>query len=158
MDQIISKIKQIFPLLSNDSKFKISSPPDTNYNCIAWAFQLYKDRWMQPPKGIRVSLDAVTWWPDGVTEGMHIDCLIQAFEAIGFIQCESAQHEKGFIKVALYYNPQNKNWTHAARESRNGDYWMSKLGTSHDIHHGTPFTLEGDNYGKVYCIMKKEDR
>ena len=153
--KIENAIKNTFNGLETDSKFQISSPVDPNYNCIAWAFRLYKDRWMQPPKGMYIQqLDAVTWWPDNVTEGMEIQCLIEAFEKNGFERCENANHENGFIKVALYVNPDNNEWTHASREGRNGEYWMSKLGRSYDIHHGSPYTIEGERYGKVYCIMK----
>lgn len=149
-------IVKIFPSLASDSKYQVTSPEDPNYNCIAWAFQLFKDRWMAVPKGCKHNplLDAVTWWPDDVTEGMEIQCLVEAFEKKGFERCENADHEKGFIKVALYYNPDTNEWTHAAREGRNGKYWMSKLGRSYDIHHGSPYTIEGNSYGKVYCIMK----
>src|SRR5574344_619246 len=156
--QIMDKssiIKRIFPKLATDKAFKITSPEDPNYNCIAWAYQLYKDRWMQPPSGMRVGLDGVSWWPDGVEEGTNINCLVQAFSEKGFMKCESPEHEVGFLKVALYYKPDTNEWTHAARESKTGDFWMSKLGSSFDIHHGSPYTIENNSYGKVYCIMKR---
>lgn len=146
-----------FPGLYNDTKFAITSPIDPNYNCIAWAFQLLKDRWMEPPGGIPFGLDGITWWPADVEKGMNIRCLIEAFSSVGYVECDSWEHEEGYIKAALYYNPENHKWTHAARESRTGNYWMSKLGPSHDIQHGSPYTIENNDYGKVYCIMKKED-
>lgn len=148
-----------FPNLKNDKYFKISSPEDPNYNCIAWAFQMINDRWMQPPSGSYIpQLDAITWWPDGVTEGMDISCLIEAFLNNSYVPCSSWEHEDGFIKVALYYNPNDNHWTHAARESRTGEYWMSKLGPMNDIFHGTPLVIEGEQYGKVYCYLKREDK
>ena len=64
------------------------------------------------------------------------------------------REEDKYQKVALYVKKDSKTWTHAARELRNG-FWTSKLGQGYDIQHGTPFTIEGDSYGEVYCIMKR---
>ena len=147
-----------FPNLENDICFEISSPIDSNYNCIAWAFHQYKDRWMQPPSGKYIpELDAVTWWPDGATPSMDISSLVEAFLCNSFIICDSWEHESGYIKIALYYNPLNNCWTHASRESRTGQYWLSKLGRSYDIHHSNPYSLEGKAYGKVFCYLKMGD-
>lgn len=151
-----TNLKTLFPGLSSDPAFYVSSPEDPNYNCIAWAYQMYTDRWMQP-QSESIDLDGVTWWPDGAMEGMSIQCLLDAFQKIGYACCPDVFHETGFQKVALYYDPATGNWTHAARESRTGEFWMSKLGQSFDIHHATPYTLEGEVYGKVYCIMKREE-
>lgn len=154
-----SDIIKIFPKLKDDIQFEISSPEDPNYNCIAWAFHQYKDRWMQPPNGTYIPLlDAVTWWPEGVAECMDISCLVDAFIKNSFVLSDSCEHESGFVKVALYYNPKDNRWTHASRESRTGKYWLSKLGPSYDIHHGTPFSLEGDYYGNVFCCLKMDDK
>lgn len=150
-------IIKAFPKLADDSSFEISSPQDPNYNCIAWAYKLYKDRWMQPPKGMRY-LDGVTWWPDGNKEGLDINSLVDAFYEIGYRQCDDYKHEEGYIKVALYYNPLDSKWTHAAREWIDGKYWISKLGQGNDIQHESPYTLEGNIYGKVYCIMKRSSK
>lgn len=153
MDEKTKQIISYFPGLAKDPLFKITSPIDPNYNCIAWAY-MYNNRWMQPPNGTPY-LDGVTWWPDGIEEGMDIQCLVDAFSAIGYIRCNTHIHESGYIKIALYYNPNNNEWTHAARQRKEVDIWMSKLGQSYDIHHGTPYTIEGNNYGSVFCIMKK---
>ena len=151
-------IIKIFPNLKDDTAFLQDkmSPEDPNYNCIAYAYQMDSKRWMQPPCGNPI-LDAVTWWPPHVQEGMGIDCLVEAFAKKGYEICDSWEHEDGYIKVALYYNPNNNHWTHAARESRVGRFWMSKLGPSHDIHHISPYTIEGKAYGEVYCIMKMKE-
>lgn len=152
-------IIRFFPKLKDDIQFTISSPEDPNYNCIAWAFHQYNDRWMQPPSGMYIpALDAVTWWPDGATPSMDISSLVEAFLCNSFVRCDTWEHENGFVKVALYYNPTNHQWTHASRESRTGKYWLSKLGPRNDIHHGTPFSIEGDYYGKVFCFLKMADK
>lgn len=154
-----SNIINAFPKLKDDKQFKISSPQDSNYNCIAWAFRQYNNRWMQPPSGQYIpQLDAVTWWPDDVTPSMDISSLLEAFLCNSFIPCDTWEHEEGYIKVALYYNPADNHWTHASRESRTGKYWLSKLGQGNDIHHSTPFSIEGNCYGKVYCYLKMVDK
>lgn len=150
-------IIKYFPNLKNDSQFKISSPETPDYNCIAWAFHQYNDVWMQPPDPLIPLLDGVTWWPDGATPSMDVSSLEEAFQFGSFVRCDSWEHENGFIKVALYYKSDTNEWTHASRESRSGKFWMSKLEPSHDIYHGTPFTIEGECYGQVYCFMKKPD-
>lgn len=151
-----------FPLLASDPKFKITSPQDNNYNCLAWAYQMYKDRWMWPPieeDGTPIPvIDGDPWWPENVGVGLNIKFLVQAFQQKGFCLCSKWEHEEGYVKVALYYNPQNEHMTHAARESRVNNCWMSKLGRNHDIHHSSPYTIEGNIYGKVYCIMRMVDK
>lgn len=153
-----------FPGLKDDNVFQTSpmSPKDSNYNCIAWAYQMQKDKWMWPPvdnNGMEIlPIDGCPWWPKNAKIGLDIECLVDAFEKKGFVKCDSWEHEQGFIRVALYYDPKNNHMTHAARESRIKNCWMSKMGRGNDIQHANPYTIEGDLYGKVYCIMKMPDK
>lgn len=143
---------EIFPGLLNDPSFKITSEIDFRYNCIAWAYGLYNDRWMQFNTNI-IPLDGICyWWPKGVTVSQNIQAYIEAFQTKGFELCDSHEFENGFIKIALYIN-QEENCTHAARQKRDG-IWMSKLGPWHDIEHSSPYSIEGDNYGSIFCFMK----
>lgn len=154
VEEIEEFLLQEFPLLKQDKDFKVTSKSTPNYNCIAWACN-YNERWIQPPYLGRPNLDCVLWWPPEVPEGLQIDCLIQLFELHGYCMCNSFEHEDGFRKVALFIDEQSKEWTHAARELSNG-CWTSKLGEYHDIQHGSPYTIENESYGKVFCIMKKK--
>lgn len=141
-----------FPGLTSDPHFKITSPVDKNYNCIAWAYALYKDRWMQFDTKPR--LDGVWyWWPNGVAVNQSIDAYIEAFKTKGYEVCDSHELENNYVKIALYVENNSMNCTHASRQKTIGT-WMSKLGSSYDIEHGTPYTIEGSTYGKVHCIMK----
>jgi hypothetical protein len=153
-EEIRQILCEVFPKLSQDKDFKITSKSNTNYNCIAWAC-FYDERWIQPNYLGRPNLDCVVWWPPEVIEGLQIDCLIALFEHHGYSKCESHEHEEGYRKIAIYINEDTKEWTHASRELLDG-CWTSKLGQSNDIQHGTPFTIENDDYGKVFCFMKKE--
>ena len=147
-------ITENFPKLLEDSAFDITSKYNSNYNCISWAL-MYNDRWSQPPYLGKPNLDCVVWWPPDVLEGIDPDCLKKLFEYHGYIECNSGEHEDGYRKVALYFNEQTNEWTHAARELSNG-CWTSKLGQIEDIQHGIPEAIENDGYGKIYCFMKKK--
>lgn len=153
-------IIQAFPGLAADKDFAITSPDDPDYNCIAWACN-YNNRWMQPPISGSPDLDAIVYWPPEAAKGFDVSCLIEAFQTLGYVICDTWQHENGFQKVALYKNPITNEWTHAARElmnSPNCGKWTSKLGCWNDIRHSTPFSIEGQKYGVVHCFMKREYR
>ena len=75
-------------------------------------------------------------------------------EGKGYELCDNAEYEEGFQKIALYVKEGTTECTHAARQLTTG-LWTSKLGQIEDIQHGTPYTIEGKCYGKVYCIMKR---
>lgn len=152
-DRIKEFLIKAFPLLASDSSFKITSPATPDYNCIAWAYQ-QDGQWMQPPNGTPY-LDGVTFWPEGATESMEISSLVEAFQTKGYEKCDSVVHEDGYMKIALYWNPNNGEWTHAARQHRDGT-WTSRMGSSNDIQHGSPKVLESKPYGRVYCIMKRK--
>lgn len=153
IEELERNIIRGFPGLANDANFKITSPCDSVYNCIAWAYQ-YKDRWMWPKISGDVRLDGVCYWPDEVINSPEVDAFQKAFELKGYILCDNAEHEDGFQKIALYVKKSTTICTHAARELRSG-MWTSKLGINHDIQHGTPYAIEGDIYGEVHCIMKR---
>lgn len=152
-DKIKTFLAKSFPGLKADKDFKITSDATPNYNCIAWAYQI-DGRWMQPPNGYP-HLDGVTYWPEGATESTDIQSLVEAFKTKGYEKCDNECLEEGFMKVALYWNPDDNKWTHAARQHRDGT-WTSKMGRMNDIQHGPPEVLESDTYGKVFCIMKRK--
>jgi len=143
-----------FPLLASDKDFKITSPETPDYNCIAWAYY-FKDRWMWPGGQEEKTFDGFWYWPDDISDDVDVTNFIEAFKLKGFSLCTDYLHEDGFQKIALYTKVGTTCCTHASRELTNG-CWTSKLGAENDIQHGTPYTIEGDFYGEVYCIMKRE--
>ena len=147
------EVIEIFPSLVKDSSFQITSYSTPNYNCIAWAYH-YNDRWMQYD-GTGVGLDGVWyWWPDGVEQSPLLEAYIKAFELKGYEVCKTGDFEEDYIKIALYIDSYN-NCTHAARQKRDGN-WTSKLGKCNDIAHESPYSIEGDLYGKVACFLRKK--
>lgn len=157
MGKDIEKLKRViikyFPRLAHDKNFQITSPQTPNYNCIAWAYN-YKDRWMWPDPCATGGLDGVCYWPDEVTKTPDVDSFIEAFRKKGYEICDNAEFDERLQKIALYVKPGTRECTHAARQLRNS-FWTSKLGQGNDIQHGTPYTIEGNNYGIVYCIMSR---
>lgn len=158
MGENVEKLKELiiraFPLLASDKFFKITSPQDPNYNCIAWAYNI-KNQWMWPTPNATEKLDGTCFWPDGVIKSPDVLAFIEAFKKKGYEICDNADVEKSYQKIALYVKPGTTECTHAARQLMANGCWTSKLGPSNDIQHGTPYTIEGTQYGVVYCIMKR---
>ena len=153
-ERLKREIISSFPDLKADSDFKISSPETPNYNCIAWAYKSYDDRIMWPWGSETKTLDGFHYWPEGVADSTDVSAFIHAFQLQGYEVCDQWEHEKDYVRIALYVIPNTPECTHASRELRNGK-WTSKLGPENDIEHGSPYSLEGVEYGKVFCIMKR---
>lgn len=154
IQEIKDRITSIFPTLAKDNNFEITSKQTSKYNCIAWAYFI-ENRWMWPNTGNYPFLDGVHYWPSDEITDCDVKNFIKAFELKGYECCDDGNHEEGYRKIALYVGTDTTECTHAARELKNG-FWTSKLGQIEDIQHGTPYTIEGDAYGKVYCFMKKK--
>jgi hypothetical protein len=152
-------IINIFPNLKSDTDFTITSPATPLYNCIAWAY-CKNDKWMWPKSNGVANLDGLQYWPEGIENSEDVSAFISAFMKKGYSICKSYEHEDGFQKIALYVQEGTTNCTHAALESvgtkKTCGKWKSKLGKENDIQHSTPYGLEGQDYGKVYCIMKRK--
>lgn len=147
MDRRTEEILKAFPGLRYDEGFHITSPENPDYNCIAWAFER-KDCWMWPDEEI----DGVSPWPLNAMGNTQVQTFIDAFKTVGYELCDNDVYEEGKEKIALYAIPDSQECTHAARQTDNGT-WTSKLGTSFDISHSTPYTLQGRLYGMVCCIL-----
>ena len=140
------RLKKDFPKLTTHA-FKIESPADPKYNCIAWAAEI----------------STITWWPSPFPspfctwprkpKGDGISEFIEVFESMGYSICASADREEGCEKVAIYANKDNQP-THMARQLPSG-LWTSKCGRGGpDISHAIE-GLEGDIYGDVKVILKR---
>lgn len=146
-------ILKVFPGLNSDNHFKITSPYDENYNCIAWA-AIHTDYWLWPPGGRR--LDGVLfYWPIGVPKDDRLSSFIKMYETYGYTLCETWDLEEGYRKITIYIKPDGITVTHASRQLRDG-HWTSKLGKGNDIQHGNPYSIEGNFYGHVGAFMKKK--
>lgn len=137
-------IKQVFPNLGND--FDITSPRDTDYNCIAWAAR-DNALWWWPDK------QYTKFWPPEVEREATIEAFIKAYATLGYIVCSNGTLEPGYDKIAIFANDKNEP-KHAARQLNNG-HWTSKLGPEEDIEHFNVQGVEGKHYGRVACFMKR---
>lgn len=127
--------------------YKITSPENTFYNCIAWAAE-DDTRWWWPDMGFQA------YWPEGVSRVCTVESFVKAYNTIGYEQCVSGEHESGFIKVAIFTDS-NGVPTHAARELPGETMWTSKLGPSFDISHHIYGLNDGGGYGNPTVFMKK---
>jgi hypothetical protein len=138
------EIEKIFPLLTEEN-YRITSPLDVNYNCIAWAACI-DHLWWQP------DLTYNYFWPEGVLRKYTIEQYIEAYTTVGFEICDSDQFENEFEKLAIFVD-QNGIPKHAARQLDHG-IWTSKLGQSYDISHAL-HALDGEQYGFPKVFMKR---
>jgi len=143
---MVRPIDEIFPALAKGG-FRITSPVDKRYNCIAHAAGDLANWWWPLPADVRD-----VYWPAGATRGETLTAFQDAFSSVGFVACDNDDVESGFEKVALFANDQNIP-LHAARQQANGR-WISKLGEREDIEHALR-DLVGEAYGAVALIMKR---
>jgi hypothetical protein len=120
---------------------RVTSPPDRQYNCVAWAAGDVS-RWWEPGR----------YWPGPVPDDT-LAALEALFVVLGYAACGAdAGLEPGFLKVALYADADG--YTHAARQLPDGR-WTSKLGRDEDIEHDAPDDVAGGEYGQVMGIMRR---
>ncbi len=141
-----SEIEGIFPRLSADG-YEIKSEFDVGYNCIAFAAG-DQTRWWWPDQY------GFGYWPPAVPRQTTLSGFIEAFSALNYIPCETSGLEPGYEKVAIYASQAGEP-THAARQLPSG-IWVSKLGELEDIEHHTLAGIEGQIYGYVAQILKRQ--
>lgn len=134
----------LFPNLRN-TVFAKTSEKTQRYNCIAWAANDTNRFWWPSKSG-------VGYWPNS-DDTPTPDVFHVAFGALGYLEVTDATLDAEYEKVALYFNPQTKLITHAARQLPDG-YWTSKLGRFIDCTHELS-GLEGKDYGVVHSILRR---
>jgi hypothetical protein len=140
-------IDNAFPNLQL-SGYKVTSPVTPDYNCIAWACE-DTQRWWQPPSHV-----GGYYWPIDAPQEETLRSWTGMFRLLGYSSCKDEHLEPGFEKIAIYTDADD--WpTHVAKQLPSG-MWTSKLGAWEDIEHSSPTALEGDLYGTVAQIMKRQ--
>lgn len=138
-------LQALFPGLQS-LPFRVTSPADHKYNCIAWAANESSD-WWWPTGDARPIV-----WPPAVACELTLDAFTAAFLTLGYAGGADESFEPGMEKVALFADPSGTP-THAARQLASGR-WTSKLGQAEDIEHELR-ALEGEIYGAVALILKR---
>lgn len=139
----LQELRKLFPKVTS-TNYRLTSPVDRRYNCIAWAAGV-NDVWWEPDPFFQF------YWPLGVERSYSIACYMRAYGTLGFTPCDSPSRDPNFQKVALY--AANNVPTHAARQTQDG-WWASKLGPNVDIEHELA-ALDGGEYGRVVTILRK---
>ncbi|HEY1192453.1 MAG TPA: hypothetical protein VGE74_32820 [Gemmata sp.] len=139
----MNPLEAAFPgLVGTD--YRVTSPTDDGYNCIAWAAS-EADRWWWPdPLG-------TSFWPDGVPRAETPEAFAAAYATAGFVPAADGSLQPDVEKVAVYMRGGRP--THAARQLVSGR-WTSKLGRAEDIEHDLS-ALEGDVYGTVGFFLQR---
>lgn len=132
-----------FPNLT-DPLSKQTSPKDSRYNCIAWAFGENR-RWWWPVN------KPGYFWPKQLSNKSPLEEFEDWFELDGWEPTKEIGFDPSFIKVALFVL--NGQPTHAARLLQTG-MWTSKLGSDLDLAHGFD-ELDGPVYGSVFGVYRK---
>lgn len=139
----MNPLEAAFPgLVGTD--YRVTSPADDQYNCIAWAAS-ESDRWWWP--------DALgtAYWPDGVRRAETPEAFATAYATAGFTSAPDDLLEPGVEKIAVFVKGGKP--THAARQLASGR-WTSKLGRTEDIEHDL-HALAGDIYGAVGFFLQR---
>jgi hypothetical protein len=136
-------LHQAFPNLQTE-RFDQISRVSAKYNCIAWAAGV-ESQWWWPFD------HPANYWPEGQPREVTLRAFAQAFETLGYQQCEHGDLEEGFEKVAIYAIGGKP--AHAARQLPDCR-WTSKLGRDIDIAHSLS-GLEGPAYGQVAIYLKR---
>lgn len=138
-------LEDLFPGLAKGG-YRVTSPHDQDYNCIAWAIG-DTSHWWWPGPDVKEE-----FWPPGVPREVTVSAFLDTFALHGSVVCEGDQSEPGFLKVALFVAVDGRPF-HAARQLPSGR-WTSKLGKAEDIEHNL-HDLAGDVYGSVHVVMKR---
>jgi hypothetical protein len=137
-----------FPGLAG--KFRRTSDPTEDYNCLAWALGL-TNAWIDP-------IDHQIWpgkyWPPGIPEDWSVTTTREILARSGYAEETTNEYlELEWEKVALF--AKNSGDLHFARQLPSGK-WTSKLGMQIDIEHDDLGSLTGTEYGRVILILKRK--
>ena len=137
-------LEDIFPKLEGSS-YKVTSPCDDKYNCIAWAAG-DASKWWWPGAGGK------EYWPSHAPRTETLDAFRQVFAAHCYSECTGEDLESDFEKIVIFADAAGLP-LHAARQMPSGK-WISKIGEREDIEHAL-HDLGGNEYGPVVQLMKR---
>ena len=137
------EIEESFPRLAA-TDYRVTSPGDPYYNCIAWAAGESTRCWW-PRYGY--------YWPPDVPREPALNAFVEAFATLGYRASASPDPVAGLEKVAIFVDTGGQP-THAARQVLTGR-WTSKLGNEEDIEHVSVADVGGAVYGEVAVVLER---
>lgn len=152
--EVVAHLHRWHPNLAK-GKWRITSPTDYSYQCIAWAASRI-DRKMWPHED--------HWWFSNCSlvqsaNEATVDHFVEGLSMLGYRRCQGRSFEIGYQKLAIYANKQGV--THIARQQLLGRGWLSKLGDWEDIIHSDLEVIAGETepaaeqYGQVVQILRR---
>jgi hypothetical protein len=154
-------MEQHFPNLEN-SRWLLKSPNTIAYRCIAWAACETHRNWWPMDCDRNLFPPEVYWPPHLPVADLSVNNFVNAFvDDLGYEPCgRDDSFELGYQKVAIYAKSMGGvlETKHMARQHFFGRGWLSKLGPDEDILHPTLRSLEGDLYGNVERVLKRDWR
>lgn len=126
--------------------YKVTSPAQSDYNCIAWAAG-DNSRWWWPDEFEQY------YWPEEAPRRPALNAFLEAFRTLGFEVCGDPSLEAGWEKIAIYAK-EDGSPAHAARQLPDGT-WTSKLGNLEDIQHPELEQVSGTAYGRPVLFMRR---
>ena len=116
----IAIIEKLFPRLRGREgiDWHLTSLRAKGYNCIAYAGGDRRRRW---------DVNKGEHWPKGVRRGHSFSCLVNAYQAKGFVPCtnnDGESYDPDFDKIVLYCSRRGKNAIGSMRPS----FWKTAAG------------------------------
>jgi hypothetical protein len=139
-----------FPRLSK-TKNRVTSEPDTSYNCIAYACGITNKKYWP-------TFDPDFYWPPDLPKTETIETFVRLFENRGYQRVSDGskgKYKEGFEKVAIYAS-RGGTPKHAALQ-KGPNRWASKLGNWYDIEHTIDAVSSGD-YGEIVVFLERKLR
>lgn len=145
----MSNLERIL-LRLKEKKYEVVSPKDSSYNCVAWTIGDKSRKWWP-----NEHINSFSYWPKNLPNSENLYSFKELYRERGYEECESPDGEEGFEKIAIFANERGMP-THVAHRTGT-DMWSSKCDNLQDISHELE-ALEGEAYGSVICIMKRDVR
>ena len=143
-------IERTFPKL-HGTDWKIKSPIDSKYNCVAWAVHSeinngYPTCWWEPdPLNLY-------YWPPSLKRGDYsVKAYKAMFESLGYKTCTREDLDTKHKNIAVFED--QGRFKHVCRQ-RNSSIWTSKLGPKQDIDHQLE-AVSGKAYGIPTIYLQK---
>jgi hypothetical protein len=135
---LLRQIEKSFPGLVKTGYVQTSEATLT-YNCVAFVMGDQSQTWW--PMVHPDSQQTDSYWPGKAPSQSTVAAFVAMFALFGYLPCESRLPEPGFLKIAIFIEPQDDLVEHVTLQLPTGK-WISKMGTNEDILHAVE-GLEG---------------